>query len=55
MDRKYLVTVCDKCFTATCWQGIFMCQESDTAGTVDLPAWILDKLDFENRDYYKKT
>jgi hypothetical protein len=29
-----LITVCDKCFRASCWQGKSMCQESQTAGTV---------------------
>lgn len=29
------ITVCDKCFQATCWQGVFMCDESQNAGTVD--------------------
>lgn len=31
------VTVCDKCMRACCWQGEFMCDESQMAGTVDMP------------------
>lgn len=33
-----LVTVCDKCFCACCWQGIFMCDEAKWAGTVEKTA-----------------
>lgn len=29
------ITVCDKCFQATCWQGVFMCDESQNAGTAE--------------------
>jgi len=29
-----LVTVCDKCFHASCWQGIFYCDDYKSAGTV---------------------
>src|SRR4030042_3599611 len=29
-----LITVCDKCFMASCWHGIFMCQDAQNAGTV---------------------
>ena len=28
-----MVTVCDSCRQASCWQGIFMCWESRDAGT----------------------
>ncbi len=38
---KQKVTVCDKCFQATCWQGIFMCQQSYEAGTVGFLAWVV--------------
>jgi len=29
------ITVCDQCFQASCWQGIFMCSKSKNAGTVE--------------------
>lgn len=38
------VTVCDKCFQASCWRGLFMCEESRNAGTVDLTITELRKL-----------
>lgn len=28
------ITVCDHCFHASCWQGIFYCDNYKTAGTV---------------------
>lgn len=28
-----LITVCDKCLCASCWQGLFYCAEYQTAGT----------------------
>lgn len=40
-DRDYFVTVCDACRCASCWHGEFMCQESMTAGTVDVLASVL--------------
>lgn len=32
---KTKVTVCDKCFQATCWQGKFMCDQAYEAGIVE--------------------
>lgn len=29
------VTVCDACLQASCWQGVFMCERSTGAGTVE--------------------
>ena len=29
------VLVCDNCLQASCWQGMFMCEESRYAGTVE--------------------
>lgn len=34
--RSIKVTVCDKCFRACCWQGIFLCDEAYSAGTVNM-------------------
>lgn len=30
-----MVTVCDACMRACCWQGEFMCDYADMAGTVE--------------------
>ncbi|WP_165589052.1 hypothetical protein [Mycolicibacterium conceptionense] len=48
-----LVTVCDACLTAACWQGEFMCQGSIGAGTVDLPLSELRILGREHPDWWK--
>ena len=29
------ITVCDSCLRASCWDGMFMCDESEDAGTVE--------------------
>jgi len=51
LDQK--VTVCDKCLRASCWQGIFMCDESQTAGTIQKTRRELLKLGKEHTDYIK--
>lgn len=50
-ERK--VTVCDKCLQASCWQGIFMCQEAQYAGITEKTVAELRKLGLENPDYWK--
>jgi hypothetical protein len=47
-----LVTVCAKCLTASCWHGIFYCDEYMTAGTVDRTIADLRKLALENPCYW---
>ena len=32
-----LITVCDRCLCATCWQGAFLCDEAYSAGIVKKP------------------
>ena len=53
-EKNKIVTVCDKCFQASCWQGIFMCQESETAGTVEKSIEELEKLNLENPCYWRQ-
>ena len=31
--ESVMVTVCDHCLMASCWQGIFYCEKYKTAGT----------------------
>ena len=50
-----LITVCDNCLCASCWQGIFFCENYMTAGTVEKTVGELKKLNRENPDYWKKT
>ncbi len=47
------VTVCDKCLMASCWQGIFMCWESTTTGTVEKTVSELRALGLESPDYWE--
>jgi hypothetical protein len=50
----YYVTVCDKCLKASCWHGIFFCQDYQTAGTQEVLASELRKLDVEHPYYFSK-
>ena len=47
-----MVTVCDKCLQASCWHGIFMCDEARYAGTVEKPVSELRRLKREHPSYY---
>ena len=53
-DDDYLVTVCDHCLTASCWHGVFMCDMAQGAGTVNMRASTLRKLDMESPDNYSR-
>ena len=46
------VTVCDNCLRASCWQGVFMCDEYYDAGTKELTIDELKKLNLKNKDYW---
>lgn len=52
-DARRLITVCDACLQAACWQGEFYCDQSKTAGTVHLPVETLRKLDREHESYWE--
>ena len=49
---EQMVTVCDKCLRACCWQGILMCDDGLTASTIDLPISELKRLSREHPDYW---
>jgi hypothetical protein len=51
MNDTDLITVCDRCLCATCWQGEFMCDEAQTAGTVKKPRAELVALGREHPSY----
>jgi hypothetical protein len=53
MKDEKMVTVCDKCQRAACWQGLFYCDDYVSAGTVDLPVSRLRELDLEHPDYWE--
>ncbi len=48
------ITVCDKCFCSSCWQGLFLCDYSLNAGTVEKTVRELIELDRENQDYFSR-
>lgn len=50
--KDRLVTVCDKCLQASCWQAKFFCDNAETAGTIDLPVSRLRELDLEHESYW---
>ena len=52
-EKKKMITVCDHCLTASCWQAIFMCNESRNAGTLKKSVTELKKLKLEHPSYWK--
>jgi hypothetical protein len=52
-DSAQLITVCDQCLQASCWQGVFYCDDAKTAGTVQKTRAELAKLGREHSDYWK--
>ena len=50
-----MVTVCDKCLQASCWHGIFMCDEARYAGTVEMPVSELLRLGHQSQPATAKT
>lgn len=46
------ITVCSACLRACCWNGIFLCDESSGAGTVEKTVEELAALDLEHPDYW---
>lgn len=58
MSATDLITVCDHCLQASCWQGIFYCDDYKTAGTVQKTRAELQGMreadpEFENPSYWK--
>jgi len=49
---KQTITVCDHCLMASCWQGIFMCNESLEAGTVEKTVEELKELALESESFW---
>jgi hypothetical protein len=50
--KEHLIEVCDKCLRASCWHGVFMCDEAYSAGTVSFTRRELRKLNREHSDYF---
>ncbi len=53
MTDTDLITVCDKCIQASCWQGKFLCDEAQNAGTVQKTRAELRALNREHPSYWK--
>ena len=51
-DEQRFVTVCDKCLEASCWQGVFMCDDAQTAGTTERTVAELRRLGREHPSYW---
>lgn len=50
--RCKTITVCDNCLQASCWQGIFMCDNARDAGTIEKTIHELEVLNLENSSYW---
>jgi hypothetical protein len=48
-----VVTVCDHCLRAACWQGHFFCDNYKGAGTVEKTVSELVKLRLEHPGYWE--
>lgn len=53
MGEDDLITVCDHCLQASCWQGEFYCDDYKWAGTVQKTRRELRKLGRESESYWK--
>jgi hypothetical protein len=50
-DGERMITVCAACKMATCWWGLFMCNEARNANVVDMPVSELIKLGREHPSF----
>lgn len=50
MER--IITVCDYCLQASCWQGEFLCDYAKSAGTRRMSESRLRELSRESPDYW---
>lgn len=53
MKPTDLIQVCDQCLCASCWQGLFMCQKAQNAGTIHKTRAELLALHLENPEQLK--
>ena len=52
MKTEKIIEVCDKCQTAACWYGEFMCDFAQIAGTKKMAVAELEKLGLESPQYW---
>ena len=53
-DDSRMVTDCASCLQASCWQGIFYCDDYKTADIVEKSIKELQELDLEHSSYWGK-
>jgi epoxyqueuosine reductase QueG len=53
LDAAWTITVCDTCQRACCWQGIFFCDDFQSAGTKEITIARARKLKLEHPDYWR--
>jgi hypothetical protein len=52
-EEDPLIIVCNACSRACCWQGIFMCDDAQTAGNKPIPKSVLTELALESPHYWE--
>jgi len=52
MSETKTIEVCSACFRASCWLGLFYCDEYQSAGTVVKTIEELRKLGLEDESYW---
>lgn len=50
-----MVTVCARCKKASCWRGLFFCDDALHANVERLPVSELERLGLEHSDYYAES
>lgn len=53
MSSETMITVCSSCLQATCWQGLFYCDNYKSAGTVEKSVAELTELNLEHPSYWE--
>lgn len=55
MNKSATVTVCSACLQASCWKGIFFCDDYMHAGTVERTVEELRALGLEHPSYFERA
>jgi len=53
VESLHKIPVCAACLQASCWQGIFLCDESQNADIVYMTTEELTLLNLEHPSYWK--
>jgi len=52
LPSSMMITVCNSCLTAACWQGKLFCDKSHGAGTEEISVKQLRKMGREHSSYW---